>query len=188
MEHFYQTIGQDWFNYSDFYKSMVEEFPENSHFVEIGCWKGRSASFMGVEIKNSNKKIKFDCIDHWKGSWEHLKGGPVYDPITDDEDALYNEFLKNIEPIKEFVNPIRMSSIEASLLYEDESLDFVFIDAGHEYEDIKEDILKWLPKVKKGGIIGGHDFSQDSPGIIKAVNELLPGFERVSSICWKFKK
>lgn len=188
MEHYYQTIGQDWFNYHDLYKSIVETFPEGSHFVEVGCWKGRSAAFLGVEIKNSNKNIKLDCVDHWKGSWEHLKGGPVYDPITDDEDSLYNEFLKNTELLRDVINPVRMSSLDACKLYSDESLDFVFIDAGHEYDDVKDDILSWLPKVKKGGILAGHDFSNDSPGIIRAVNELLPGFERVSLICWKYIK
>lgn len=188
MEHFYFNIGENWFNYTDLYSRVVQDSKDNSHFVEVGSWKGRSASFLAVEIINSGKNIKFDCIDHWEGSWEHKKGGPVYDPLTDTKDGLYNEFLKNISPVKHIINPIRKSSEEAVKEYEDESLDFVFIDAGHEYDDVKKDIEIWLPKVKKGGILAGHDYSNDSPGVVRAVQETLPGFTRVSLICWEYKK
>jgi hypothetical protein len=108
--------------------------------------------------------------------------------LTDTKDGLYNEFLKNIEPVKDIINPVRKSSEDAVKDYKDESLDFVFIDAGHEYEDVIKDINYWLPKVKKGGILAGHDYSQDSPGVMRAVHELLPGFNRTSLICWEYKK
>ena len=55
MEHFYQKIGEDWFTYPNLYKKMVSDANENSHFVEVGVWKGRSAAFMAVEIINSKK-------------------------------------------------------------------------------------------------------------------------------------
>ena len=152
MEHFYHNIGEDWFSYPQLYKRIVDNSQDGSHVVEVGSWKGRSAAFMSVEIINSNKNIKFDCVDTWKGSIEHT----TYDVIT--EEKLYDVFLSNIEPVKHIINPIRMTSIEASKLYEDNSLDFVFIDASHEYEDVKEDILAWLPKVKKGGVLAGHDY------------------------------
>jgi hypothetical protein len=141
MEHFYQNIGEDWFSYPQLYKRIVDNSQDGSHVVEVGSWKGRSAAFMSVEIINSNKKIKFDCVDTWKGSIEH----ETYDVIT--EEKLYDVFLSNIEPVKHIINPIRMTSIEASKLYKDNSLDFVFIDASHEYEDVKADILSWLPKI-----------------------------------------
>lgn len=63
MEHFYQNIGEDWFTYPNLYKEMVEKSSNGSLFVEVGSWKGRSASFMAVEILNSKKDIKFDCVD-----------------------------------------------------------------------------------------------------------------------------
>ena len=84
----------------------------------------------------------------------------------------------------EFYIPIKMTSIEASKTFEDNSLDFVFLDASHEYEDVKEDILHWLPKIKSGGIFAGHDYAP-SWGVYNAVNESL---HNVSSspkeICW----
>ena len=68
-------------------------------------------------------------------------------------------------------------SMEAVKKIEDGSLDLVFIDADHRYEAVKEDIIAWLPKIRKGGIISGHDY--DYPryrGVTEAVDELLTDF------------
>lgn len=57
---------------------------------------------------------------------------------------------------------IKSLSNEAVKLFDDESLDFVFIDAGHSYESVVEDIALWSKKVRKGGIVYGHDFDDYS--------------------------
>jgi SAM-dependent methyltransferase len=182
MEHFYNNIGEDWFSYPQLYKRIVDNSQDEAHIVEVGSWKGRSAAFMAVEIINSNKNIKFDCVDTWKGSIEHT----TYDVIT--EEKLYDVFLSNIEPVKHTINPIRMTSIDASKLYEDDSLDFVFIDASHEYEDVKADILAWLPKVKIGGILAGHDYDTFE-GVNRAVNEIFNINDlELSDYCYIYKK
>jgi len=62
-----------------------------------------------------------------------------------------------------------MKSLEAVLMIPDISLDFVFIDAMHTYEAVKEDIRAWFPKIRSGGIVAGHDYSWD--GVKKAVDE-----------------
>lgn len=67
-------------------------------------------------------------------------------------------------------------SVEASKWIQDESLDFVFIDGNHKYEFVKEDIETWYPKVRKGGIVSGHDyyeFKSGRGGIIPAVDEFV---------------
>jgi predicted O-methyltransferase YrrM len=83
--------------------------------------------------------------------------------------------------------PIRGVSKEVSQQFEDESLDVVFIDATHTYPAVKQDIQLWLPKVKKGGILAGHDFEPAHPGVVKAVDELLPDRE-VMNYCWIYHK
>ena len=56
-----------------------------------------------------------------------------------------------------------------SIYIDDKSIDFVYIDADHEYESVRKDIAAWHPKIRRGGIISGHDYS--SSGVYKAVNE-----------------
>lgn len=184
IEHFYQTIGEDWFPYTNLYKSIVQKFPTKSKFVEVGSWKGRSSVFMAVEINNSGKEISFDCVDTWKGTdtEEYHQNDPDVKL-----DKLYETFLSNIDPVKHIINPIRMTSVDASKLYEDESLDFVFIDACHEYECVKEDIEHWYPKVKPGGILAGHDFHY--PTVNKAVLEQFASvlYDQVGD-CWIYEK
>lgn len=165
MEHFYQNIGENWFTYANLYKDMIQKFGDNSHFVEIGSWRGRSASFMAVEIINSGYNIKFDCVDTWKGSIEHKE----HDLIIND--TLYDEFINNISKVSHIINPIREESVNAAKNYSDNSLDFVFIDASHEYIDVFNDIKSWFPKIKKGGILAGHDIFWG--GVNSAVNEFF---------------
>ena len=66
-------------------------------------------------------------------------------------------------------------------------LDFIFIDAGHDYESVKKDILAWISKVKPGGLLCGHDIN--IKGVRDAVEELLPGWidSGVDHVWYKFK-
>ena len=152
MEHICDQpqFGEDWFTYKKLYADIVNYFPSGSTFVEIGSWKGKSTSFMAVEISNSKKKIDFYCIDTFEGSVEH-KDNPEL-PL------LYNIFKTNMKPVEGYYSDMRMTSMEAVRKFEDESIDFVFIDGSHEYADIKDDIMNWLPKVKHGGVLAGHDY------------------------------
>jgi hypothetical protein len=174
MEHFYHNIGENWFDYQDLYSQMVNYFPDKAHFVEVGSWKGRSAAYMAVEIINSQKHIKFDCVDTWEGSEEHtnLESWAFNYELLEDKNWLYQLFLTNTTPVNHVINPIKTTSLEASKLYPNRSLDFIFIDASHDYENVKTDVETWYPKVKIGGYIGGHDYPSFE-GVKKAVDEFL---------------
>lgn len=176
MEHFYKKLGESWFTYPKLYSDMVKRFNSGSRFVEIGAWKGMSAAYMAVEIINSEKDIKFDCIDIWEYS-------DIQNDIAEHKfKNLYNTFLTNIAPVKHIINPVKGISWETAKLYDDETFDFIFIDAAHDYESVKRDIITWLPKLKKNGIIAGHDYTT-SRGVFKAVNEI---FTKINSTegCW----
>lgn len=173
IDHYYYKI-HGWFVQENLFTQMVLSCDDVNeyHFVEIGSWKGKSSTYMGVEILNSGKNIKFDCVDTWEGSEEHLNPKNVsYEPLLKIPNGLYNEFLKNINPVKSAINPIRMTSIDASKLYEDNSLDFVFIDGAHDYFNVRKDIEHWYPKVKSGGYIAGDDYVW--PPINMAVKEFF---------------
>lgn len=185
MEHFYHNVPGH-FNYENVYNDMIAFTPAYSteKFVEIGAWKGKSICYAGVEIINSGKIITIDSVDTWEGS----PGEPV---LMNDESVinktLYDEFIKNIEPVRRVVTPIKLPSVQAANMYADNSVFFVFIDGSHLYEAVKEDILAWLPKVKSGCFIGGHDIDQTEEfnGVRKAVDEILgPGNVKIYNKGW----
>lgn len=183
MDHFYlkPEFGEDWFDYQLLYSAMVQACPDNGHIIEIGSWKDKSSVYMAVEIINSGKNIKFDCIDTWNGSQNDR-----YHIEEAKKKNLYELFLQNIEPVKDIINPIRRTSEEANNLYQDESVDIIFIDADHSYEAVKKDIKIWLPKVKKGGILAGHDYpSGYHPGVKQAVDEIFITSQiNLKDMCW----
>jgi predicted O-methyltransferase YrrM len=87
---------------------------------------------------------------------------------------------------------MKLYSVEAAPKIPDGSLDFVFIDALHTYEAVKEDIAAWFSKIRPGGLLTGHDYRWD--GVQRAVHEFqqavkLPGFfTPPSSDVWFFVK
>lgn len=173
MIHFYQKI-QGWFSYEFLYSHIVNSCETNKKytFIEIGSWKGRSAAYMAVEIINSSKDIEFYAVDTWNGSEEHLDiNNPSYEPLLKTPDGLYNHFIENISPVESSVIAIRNTSIEASKLFKDNSVDYIMIDAAHDYENVLLDIKHWYPKLANGGIMSGDDL--DWPGVTKAVKEFF---------------
>ena len=193
MKHFYDEKHPNgsskihgWFTFPALYSSMVKRFPSDAlwnilwkptaHFVEVGAWKGRSAAYMGVEIINSGKNIKFDCIDLFTGDQNphtRLNQGISDEGLKDilENDTLYKECVSNLEPIKDYVNIIKGESAESASLYKDKSLDFVFLDAAHQYDNVKADLEAWYPKVKDDGVLAGHDVG--TKGVQVAVCEFF---------------
>lgn len=165
MKDHYKTIP-GWFNCPDLYRELVAKAQNNSIFVEIGCWKGKSASFMAEQIMNSKKNIQFYCVDTWKGTL--TEDGHQTDPDVVN-DRLFEVFNQNLSPFAGYYNPIRSTSVEAASQFDDNSLDFIYIDASHEYIDVKNDIAAWFPKLKKGGTIAGDDYN--SSQVSRAVRE-----------------
>jgi hypothetical protein len=186
MEHFFQGL-EGWFNFQPIYKHMVDSGKDGDHFVEVGAWKGKSTAFMAVEIMNSGKHIKFDVIDTWLGSDEHQMG-----KLWEDQDVINNQlfevFNKNMRPVEGFYHAKRMPSLEAAALYDDNSLDFVLLDASHAYQDVKADIQAWLPKIKSGGILAGDDYQSDWPGVVDAVTEMIPAPLIIDWVTWSYQK
>jgi hypothetical protein len=183
----FQHAGQDgWFDFEGFYNHVVNKFKDGGKFVEIGCWFGKSSCGLLRKIKEIQANITVDFIDTWAGepNVEYQKN-----IIKDNgDDYVYNCFLHNIkEADPEFNGKIhRLESQQAVSLYEDESLDFVFIDDDHSYENIVKEIPLWLAKVKKGGILAGHDY--DFGDVKRAVHELLGELPEQQGHVWCYQK
>lgn len=184
MEHYWTTtVGESpegWFTYPALYTEFVNRMSDNSVFVELGSWKGKSIAYMGVEIINSGKTIKCYAVDTWEGSDEHSE-----DPYIR-TNKLYPLFIANTQKVSSVVTPIRKTSVDAASDFENESVDIAFVDACHSYECVKADIAAWLPKIKKGGILAGHDYYWGDNGVKKAVDERFGDkvIYRQGENCW----
>jgi len=135
--------------------------------AEIGVDSGENALYIltYLDIK------KLYLIDIWKG-YNGLNGHGV----IGNNDIAENCFNQARERLKDYNNKIvwiRDYSTKAVKLIDDEELDFVYIDGNHRYEYVKEDIIAYYPRVKIGGLVSGHDFKEDEPGVEKAVREIL---------------
>ena len=173
MNHFYSQIP-GWFSFRGLYEQAVRAAADPARFVEVGCWKGRSAAFLAVEILNSGKNIRLDCVDTWLGSQEAKH---IADPSVQNG-TLFAEFSRNIAPVREQIHVLRLPSVEAAAIFEDGSLDFVMIDAAHDFQNVLADINAWWPKIKRGGTMAGDDYL--FKGVNQAVNESF--FKQVESV------
>jgi hypothetical protein len=125
---------------------------EKPLFVEIGTWKGKTAATLGL-VAQIMGGILYN-VDHFLGN-----KGTGRDTVAKRVD-LFNIFRTNMKYFNLWqttVFSLVMDSVTASRLFNNSSIDLLFIDAGHTYNEVYQDIELWLPKVKKGGIICGHD-------------------------------
>lgn len=180
MEHFYETIDgfSNFVDQGNLLLTILGELNQPKlKIAEIGVYKGRMTAMWNVELINRELFYTYDAIDHFMGSEEHDKSINYYDLTKE-----------NLLPIKDRVNIIKNDSIDQSTQYPDNYFDIVYVDASHDYEAVKKDILHWLPKVKSGGIICGDDYIAGWPGVIQAVDEIFPIINRVGGQQWWVKK
>ena len=110
--------------------------------AEIGCDSGWTTGYILREVGHM-----LDCFI----AVERIVKYTLYSEFQWDE---IDEWGKTRKPAV----LMRMASVDAAKLIADCSLDFIFIDADHDYKSVKEDIDAWTPKVKYNGIIAGHDY------------------------------
>lgn len=159
---------------------LVSRLPHHSVGVEVGVHKGEFSEF----LLNSLRPKQLHLIDPWRyepsaqydQSWY---GGMAEGQAELDErfESVQAKFQK--EMAAEIVVIHRMDSASALELFENESLDWVYIDGNHLYEFVLKDLNASLDKVKKGGIISGDDYQPGGwwdGGVIKAVDEFCEKF------------
>ena len=163
---------EGYFSYTNLYDIALKHCPNNSTFVEVGSWMGRSTCYMGEQIKKSSKNIKFYAVDTWAGS-EELDHKNAIDRLKKYDFTLFEVFKYHLSEcgVSNYITPLQTTSLEAAEQFEDNSLDFVHIDASHDYDNVLADIRAWYPKVKPGGFITGDDYVSCWGGVIQAVKE-----------------
>jgi hypothetical protein len=136
--------------------------------AEIGVERGVTAA----HLLRLSCISTYYCIDDWRFD-------PVYARVANHKDTSseyhkinFEKFLRFAVFVTEKIRIITAKSTEAVKMFDDEFFDFVFIDATHSYERVRQDIDDWYPKVTEGGFICGHDYGDPRfPGVKKAVDE-----------------
>jgi len=123
--------------------------------IELGSWKGCSSAIIARVLKPRGGQLW--CVDTWKGSAD----------VPHHEQAKYRNifyvFDANMQEsgLADVVHPVMSLTQVAAGMFRDGSADLIFIDADHRYSSVKADIAAYLPKLRAGGILCGHDWDWD---------------------------
>ncbi len=177
-----------WFSYKTLYDEFIEKSPNNSVFVEVGTWFGKSTTYLANKIKLANKKVKLITVDTFKGTDNDKYQLDIVDSFGGD---IFYEFIENSVATKTFddIQIIKDSSENASRLFENASIDFLMLDAGESYNDVKNNIQCWFNKIKPGCYIAGDDYGISIfPGVTQVVNEYFYSQIQIDNWSWVRKK
>ena len=169
----------------------MSRFPVGSRFVEVGTYLGRSLCSLGEVVERSGKQIIVIGIDTCRGSgpegWrgKDFQAGAVQQGGGTFAGTLHKNLLDS--GFGDKIQLIISDSAAAARLFSDKSLDWVHLDARHDYASVKADIEAWLPKVRQGGWLSGDDYNEHKwPDVVKAVGDLLPRAEVWSNQQWRW--
>lgn len=149
----------------EFILLLSDNLLQNSKMIEIGAYTGESTQIFAstgifseinviepFKFNESFNNTNIENIQKWNKVEEEFRNN--------------TRFFNNVNLIKEY-------SHNVSAIFADKSVDLVYIDGDHSYEAVNKDIELYLPKIKQGGILAGHDYSKSWPGVVKAVDERL---------------
>lgn len=168
------TMIPGWFHAEKIYQQIYDFLPENGWFCEIGVFAGKSTAYFQKLCQNNKKSVNHLVIDTFEGTPnEHEKILRKFDK------PLLDVFRENMEKCGFNLDNIlvKVGKSQEILLYEfpHRFFDAIYIDGDHSYEAVKQDLRLSKLKVKKGGIIAGHDI--DIPSVWKALREEFEKFE-----------
>jgi len=186
MNHFYQNIDGFMSHKNTVMLDIVLDlFPAGGCWVELGAWTGKSTAYCMVELLQKKKFGKFYCVDTWDGGIELAEQDIIK------SQTLEQVFAHNVAPVLDLIVPIKSLSWDAANQFDDGSVDFCYVDAGHTYDCVIKDLHAWWPKIRPGGQFGGDDYTKGHPGVQKAVWEFFGNRNlkvRRSGRCWLVDK
>ena len=143
--------------------NIIEEYTtverEDLVVAEVGVYVGATTIYSAPLVKEM--KGTYLAVDWFKGSIEGVdpNGGHTSTSLPEGRD-IFETFNQNMQiaGCDDIVTTYSATTLEAAKNIPDRSLDICFIDADHIYGAVKKDILSYIPKIKSGGILCGHDF------------------------------
>ena len=169
---------------AELYSKFSKQINNNSVLVEIGSFLGRSAICMSNFLIKQDKQFNLYCVDPFTGNPEQG------DEILKTPGDLESGFMENTKSYREngYIKVKKGVSLEVYSDFEDESIDFIFIDGLHDFKNVYLDLECWYNKIKPGGLITGHDFANRSFGVKPAVDmfteKIKINYEHTDSFFW----
>lgn len=133
---------------------LAKYFAEQN--FNLGAEIGVASGNYSVTLLRANPNLKLYCIDLW---------GPGSSRNEARYTREYAQAKAALEPLNAVM--IRKPSVEAAKDFEHDTLDFVYIDAAHTFDNVMRDIIEWAGKVRRGGIIAGHDYGNSKHNGVK---------------------
>ncbi len=158
---------------------LLKLLPADSVGAEIGVWRGD----FSARILRSVRPTRLHLIDPWAFRRDEAHSEAWYGGRAAADQRAMDEIYEHVvgrfrkEAAAGIVEVHRLPSAEAAALFEDASLDWVYVDADHLYEAVRADLELFDPKVRSGGLIAGDDYGQTGwweDGVTRAVDEFVP--------------
>ncbi|MCX6924712.1 MAG: class I SAM-dependent methyltransferase, partial [Verrucomicrobia bacterium] len=169
-----------WFDYWWVYDQIAEQLRDGDTAVEVGVWLGRSITYLAQRLKAQGKRVKLIAVDTFKGEANQ----PAHTAtIAAHGGSIRAAFEANIArcEVADMIEIIVGDSAASAFKVANGSVAFCFIDAAHDYDSVKADILAWEPKIKPEGTLAGHDALQ--PAVYNAVTLRHPKAKFIGP-CW----
>lgn len=155
--------------------------------AEVGVWRGVMISKLLPFLPN----LEWYGVDTWappeSGSSYASSGAEIAEKPSEEFMSAFHEVVRIVSPYKGRVHIVHMDSVLAAQSFQDATFDIVFIDADHSYEGCLRDIRAWLPKVKPGGLICGHDYANKKGDVKSAVDESFPKVQLGADHTWFYR-
>ncbi len=147
-----------WFDWPRFYQEQVERLPHGSVVVEVGILLGRSVIYLAQTMKAHRKDLRVVAVDTFRGCGTDPLVASV---VAEHGGSLRSAFERNLVlcGVEDAVEILEQDSESASRQFPDSSVDLVFLDGDHGFDGFRRDLIHWMPKVKPGGLIAGHDIN-----------------------------
>lgn len=158
--------------------------------LEIGSWMGCSSVYLAKIAQKHNGRLF--CCDTWCGeeltkktSFLLTMHGAYLYWFAKWWD-VYGSFWRRIgrAKLKTVVISLRGLSQDVLPILADKTFDVIFIDGDHRYEYVKFDIEQARRLIRSGGVIVGHDYTERSPGVYRAVHDIFGEIKHVGLVWW----
>jgi predicted O-methyltransferase YrrM len=138
-----------WFSHGDavMYGMILDEIPDGGHFLEVGSYKGRSTLCMAQLILARKRDVKIHVVDTFEGDVDTGKGD------------TYEQFMFNMKGYEHLLGSVNRGLSHYMAKENTQFYDAVYIDALHTYDALSLDIDSWMPYLRLGGMMGGHDYN-----------------------------